>query len=245
MKKKLIIGIVIIIVLIVGLIIFFFKKENHDNSDLEVNEIEEVDKNQVSYQENVTVEDLKKDIGATGDTEIYEIQQEYDGRNIITIKPSIRYKVAFAGMIKNSIPTMEELDTIINGNLPEKSGIWINEESREKVLELFNDESLNSNYIIDDEGYLKIQDENNQNEMDKKIANIINGDKQYILDISSVCYIVDDLTGEILDYNFEDMDQYQVYEYFDDNDRSIIFITENSNSLMTETEILNSVVELF
>jgi len=61
----------------------------------------EVDKNQIAYQENVTVDEIKNETGATGNSNIYEIQQEYDGRNVVTVKANIKYKVAFAGMIKN------------------------------------------------------------------------------------------------------------------------------------------------
>ena len=60
----------------------------------------------------------------------------------------------------------------------------------------------------------------------------------------SVCYIVDNLTGEIWDYNFENMDKYQTYEYFEDNDKMIIFITENTNNLLSNSDIFNSIIEL-
>ena len=80
---------------------------------------------------------------------------------------------------------------------------------------------------------------------DKKIEEIINGNKLYIIDISSTCYIVDEITGEILDYNFEDMDEYQTYQYFEDGDKKIIFITENQNNQLTVKEIIESVIELF
>ena len=98
--------------------------------------------------------------------------------------------------------------------------------------------------MIDDGGYLKIDEKNNQNENDKKIEKIIKSKKQYILDISSVCYIVDDITGEILDYNFENMDKYQTYEYFEDNDKMIVFINENKGNQMSNKEIFKSVINL-
>ena len=56
-----------------------------------------------------------------------------------------------------------------------------------------------------------------------------NGDKIYSITISSKCYIVDEITGEIQDYSFEDMDEYQTYEYFEDEEKMIICITENIN----------------
>lgn len=246
-NKKLITFILILLLIILIIIAFAFlqhKKDKNENNQIETNIFEEVDKNQISYQENVTVDELKNEVGATGNTDIYEIQQEYDGRNIITVKANIKYKVAFAGMIKKSTPKMEELDEILNKNHPKENGIWIEKQSRDKILEIFNNNKVNSRYIIDDNGYLKIEDKNNQNEIDKKLEEIINGNEQYILDISSVCYIVDEITGEILDYNFENMDKYQTYEYFEDNDKMIIFITQNKNNLLTNVEIFNSIIKL-
>ena len=76
------------------------------------------------------------------------------------------------------------------------------------------------------------------------MENLINGDKQYIIDISSVCYIVDSITGEILDYNFEKMDRYQTYQYFQDDKLMLIFINENSDEQLNKDEIFTSLVEL-
>ena len=246
-NNKKVIPFIIIVFLIILIIVFTllqYKKNKDESNIIETNIFEEVNKNQISYQENVTVDELKNEIGATGNTDIYEIQQEYDGRNIITVKANVKYKVAFAGMIKSSTPKMEELDEILNENHPKENGIWVEKQSRDKILDIFNNDKVNSKYIIDDEGYLKIQDKNNQNETDKKLERIINGNKQYIIDISSVCYIVDDVTGEILDYNFENMDKYQIYEYFEDNDKMIIFVTQNKTNILTDENIFNSVIEL-
>ena len=244
-NKKVIILVVLLIMFVAILVLLFNKRMQKDNNQNNFEQYgEQVDKNQIDYQPDVTVEEIKNEIGATGNTDIYEVEQEYDGRNILAVKPSIKYKVAFAGMIKNAKPSMSELDNIIEEKLPHKTGIWVEEKSRDKILEIFNDGNVNSKYLIDDDGYLKIDRKNNQNENDKKIEKIIKGKKQYILDISSVCYIVDDITGEILDYNFENMDKYQTYEYFEDGDKSIVFVTENSTNVLTNLEIFESIIKL-
>lgn len=245
-KKEKMLLVVILIIVSVFLILLVntklkVKKERNQNDFEQYGE--KVDKNQVAYKENTNVEELKNEVGATGNADIYEVEKEYDGRNIITVKPSIKYKVAFAGMIKKSKPNMNELDNILNQKLPKKNGIWVEEKSRDKILALFNNK-VNSKYTIDNEGYLKIESKNNQNDNGKKIEKIINGNKQYILDISSICYIVDDVTGEILDYNFENMDKYQIFEYFEDNDKIIVFITQNKAGLLTDNEIFNSIIRL-
>lgn len=244
-NKKVIILVVLLIMFVAILVLLFNKRIQKDNNQNNFEQYgEQVDKNQIEYQPDVTAEEIKNEIGATGNTDIYEVEQEYDGRNILAVKPSIKYKVAFAGMIKNAKPSMSELDNIMEEKLPHKTGIWVEEKSREKILEIFNDGDVNSKYLIDDDGYLKIDRKNNQNDNDKKIEKIIKGKKQYILDISSVCYIVDDITGEILDYNFENMDKYQTYEYFEDNDKMIVFINENKGNQMSNKEIFKSVINL-
>ena len=245
-NKKVIILVVLLIMFVAILVLLFNKRIQKDNNQNNFEQYgEQVDKNQIEYQPNVTVEEIKNEIGATGNTDIYEVEQEYDGRNVLAVKPSIKYKVAFAGMIKKAKPSMNELDNIVEEKLPHKTGIWVEEKSRDKILEIFNDGDVNSKYLIDDDGYLKIDRKNNQNDNDKKIEKIIKGKKQYILDISSVCYIVDDITGEILDYNFENMDKYQTYEYFEDKDKYIVFVTENSNNVLTNLEIFESIIKLF
>lgn len=253
MKNKKIFIVVTLIIIVLLMIIVLNKTTNQkDNANTNVNMVEfinntytQTDKNEIEYQENATVEDLKAQTGITASNEIFEIQQEYDGRKVLTVKPSLKYKVAFAGMIKNSLPQMNELDKIIEENLPQYTGIWAENNSRNKILQLFNSENTNSEYYIDEQGYLKISKKNTQNNNDKKIENAINSNKQYILDISSVCYIVDNITGEILDYNFEKMDKYQTYEYFQDDTRMIIFINENSNNQLSDSNIFNSIVEIF
>lgn len=245
-NKKVIILVVLLIMFVAILVLLFNKRIQKDNNQNNFEQYgEQVDKNQIEYQPDVTVEEIKNEIGATGNTDIYEVEQEYDGRNILAVKPNIKYKVAFSGMIKNAKPSMSELDNIMEEKLPHKTGIWVEEKSRDKILEIFNDGDVNSKYLIDDDGYLKIDRKNNQNDNDKKIEKIIKGKKQYILDISSVCYIVDDITGEILDYNFENMDKYQTYEYFEDKDKYILFVTENSNNVLTNLEIFKSIINLF
>lgn len=250
-NKKILITICIlaIFLIVLGTIVFIFnsKKDDKNYANEIINNIyTELDKNDIQYQENVTIEDLKNQTSITGNDEIYEIGQEYDGRNVLTVKANVKYKVAFAGMIKKTAPKFEELDQILEQNLPKYTGIWIETNSRENILNLFNNsQNTNSQYTINKDGYLEITQKNSQTESDKKIENAINGKRQYILDLSSICYIVDDVTGEILDYNFENLDRYQTYEYFEDEDKSIVFINQNTHSQLSDLEILNSIIEIF
>ena len=247
-KKQIIIGIAIMIIVV--FIIFLMTRNNNKKYDgngfVAINNIyTNIDKNQIEYSENTNVEELKQESGKTGDSNIYEVETEYDGRKTLQVKPSLKYKVAFTGMIKNGKPLTSELDDIYSKNIPSNNGIWVEKYSREKIKKYLNDTGLfKLKYEINDDGYLKISDNQKINDYDKKIINIINGNKLYILDVNSVCYIVDDITGEILDYNFENMDKYQTYEYFEDNDKMIIFINENKSNQLDDKEIFESVINL-
>lgn len=255
-KKKIILIVSSMLIIVVALVILFVTRNEptESNNEEEVtmaetkNQINEMD-NEVSNigQDtigNAEVEELKKTTGVTGNSNIYEVQTEFEGQKILTVKKSVRFKTAFAGMIKKGLPQQSELDDILNKNYPSKKGIWIEENSRNKVLEIFNNGNSNK-YDINNEGYLQIKNKTSQNEVDKKIEKAINGNKTIILDVSSVCYIIDDMTGNILDCNFEENDKYQSHEYFEDNNSLIIFITENKENQLDKSKILSNIVQLF
>ena len=261
-RKKVIICIIICILIISVIVIYNIKKENDNNSSENIKQEEKSDDNKeniensekeiqitTSTQEESQISSEEKteiieETGKQGDSDLYEIQEGEDSVKIATIKSSVKYKVAFAGMIKNRVPEKEELDNVLEEKHPRYSGIWIKSESQSEFLKYISSVTK-SEYEINEKGYLKIKNKKKQNDYDKKIEEIINGNKLYIIDISSTCYIVDEITGEILDYNFEDMDEYQTYQYFEDGDKKIIFITENQNNQLTVKEIIESVIEVF
>lgn len=246
MNKKIKFIILIIIILLLVSLTIVFVKINKNTEMTQENETTNNTNNENNNQENQEkVEELKNQISATGDTNLYEVQKDYTGKEVLAVKANIKYKVALAGMLKKSLPNLSETDEIIKNNAPKDVGIWIEQNSRKKVNQFIEENSyLESKYYIDNNGYIKIKDKSKQNEYDKKLEKIINGDRQYILNISSVCYIIDNITGEILDYNFEKMDKYQTYEYFEDNKLMIIFINENTNKQLDKKEIFESIINL-
>lgn len=220
------------------------KNDNQVSENYE-KEYEEMKNNSIMYDEKSTLEQLKEEYKIIGADEIYQIETEDDGRKVVTIRPSIEYKVAFCGMIKNSKPEFAEIDSVFEKNNPTKNGIWIKSDDREKVLKyLNNNESLKAEYNVNEEGYLEIIRNNNATDVDKKIHNLINGNKQYIFCISSICYMVDPVTGEIVDNPYNELEEYQTYEYFKYEDRMIIFITENRENKMTNEKIFKSILDL-
>lgn len=137
------------------------------------------------------------------------------------------FEVAFCGMIKKSKPSFEEIEDICKEYEPIENGVWINTSSRDEMLEyLNNSEKFNSKYNIDKYGYLRIEEVNNQSDKDKEIEKMISGNKKYILDISDVYYMIDPVTGDIVDNPYNDLDGEQTYDYCEDGDRVIVFISE-------------------
>ena len=163
-NRKIIIAIssIIIILIIITFTIIKVKNKDEDKGISIINdEYTRIDKNQLSYKDNVTVDELKESVGLTANSDIYEIQEEFDGRKILTVKADLKYKVAFAGMIKKRLPTMDELDKILQDNLPKYNGIWVEKDTRNKLLEILNGNKFNSKYSIDNNGYIKIDEKNN------------------------------------------------------------------------------------
>ena len=165
MKKNILIVLLlaIVVVIVIGLI-FNNKKENSDQNILQ-NEIKSDEfMNRIVSTDSNEINAIKNEINATGQTDIYQIEEEYDGRKIIQVKPDVQYQVALAGIIKNGIPAEDEINTILE-QAPNSSGMWISESSREKFMEL-----LNSNNIVDfeitNEGYLKCNKQENLTEQE-------------------------------------------------------------------------------
>ena len=239
MKKKIII-ISILLIIVVGIIIGVFARKKKNNKDI-IN-YDELKQNSEMYNESATLEDLKKEYGATGDENLYDIETEYDGRKVLEIKASENFKVAFAGLVENRKITLDEATKIFDDEYPTNNGIWVEEKSREKILNYLNN-NLNSKYEIDKNGYLTISSKKNS-DYDNKIEKIINSNKQYIIGINSKKYYIDAISGEILDNPFEEFDKYQTYAYCQDDDKIVICITENTSKKLSNKEIFDSVVSL-
>ena len=249
-KRKIIIFaiIVIVIVIIILSVMYFFNHQGttgeSDTTNTEYLEVPnvEIDKNQIDYNPNATVDELKEYTGASGDSELYEVSTEYDGRKVLKIKDNIMYDVALAGILKQGKPEFAEIDTL-KRQAPSKTGIWISENSRTNFLNLLQ-EQTKTEYSINDEGYLEIKNKNSQNDIDKKLEDLIsNNEKQFIIDMSGIDYTIDTVTGEIVEYPFEEIDAYQVFDYIANGNNNIIVVTTNTQKALTNNEILSSIIE--
>lgn len=241
MKKNILIFLLlaIVVVIVIGLI-FNNKKENSDQDILQ-NEIKSDEfMNRIVSTDSNEINAIKNEINATGQTDIYQIEEEYDGRKIIQVKPDVQYQVALAGIIKNGIPAEDEINTILE-QAPNSSGMWISESSREKFMEL-----LNSNNIVDfeitNEGYLKCNKQENLTEQEEKLKDMAESDKLYVIDVSGKTYQRDYISGEVIEYPFEEMDPYQVLEPYEIENSIILGVTSNKENRLSNKEILDAII---
>ena len=243
-KKNIIIFIIILILVISILFIIFNNKENKQyisiRSEFKNNYEPVIEKNFIDDEE---ISKIKEDNQITGNSDLYEINTEYDGRKVINIKANIQYKVAFAGIIKQDIPQLDEVDKIFNDNYPSKKGIWIEQHSREKVLKLL-EQNMKSKYSITEDGYLSMDNKDEQNENDRNLERLINTDNTIIITINNFYYEVDTITGEIVEYPFEKLDSYQSYDYVRFNNDIIVIVTSNMKRDLTDKEILEDILKI-
>ena len=249
MKKstKIVIGVAIVLVvcLFIILAVNIFNKDDQvaDNSNF-VNNYTNIDKeNEISYQNSATVEELKEETGLTGDESIYQIDTEYDGRKTLNVKADIQYKVALAGILTGEMPEYNNIDQIISQTPIEKNGMWIDKNIQDKFLNMLG-EVTKSEYEINSDGYLSIKNGGNKNDNDKKIENLINGENKYIITITDKYYQLDTVTGEVVEFPFEQLDNYQTFDIVRNTDNSnIICITSNKNNRLTNKEIMQDVID--
>ena len=249
----------LIIVIIIG-IIFGIKKENYENvketnnieeTNIENQETIESNKNLIEEETDTTInnvvnvsieelQDMKKEINSTGNTDIYQVEKEKDGRKILQIKPQIQFNVDLAGIIKKSKPEEKELENLLE-NIPSNNGIWISNQSRDLILMLLNRNSINNFYISED-GYLK-RDGGIESDIEKELEKMINSKKLYIINITGIAYQRDYISGEIVEYPFEEMDPEQVLESYKYENKIILELSTNAKHKLTDKEILETIVK--
>ena len=240
MKKTIKILVLILIVIVIGISIKYIKKvKNKNKIDKTYNEMKQ---NSLMYNNTATVDDLKEEYGMSGNDDLYDVETDYDGRQVLNVKATENFKVAFTGLVKGTKNSIENSSEIFESEYPTENGIWIEKNSREKIEKYLN-ENMKSKYKINEKGYLTISEKKSSKE-DNEIEKIINGNKQYIIGISGINYYIDALTGEAVDNPFEELDKYQTYAYCQDEDKMVIFITENKSKALQNSEIFESVLAL-
>lgn len=235
------IGLIVIICIITTFTILKTNKQDLSKESLTNQDSNKTNENSVS--DNLSeqkIEDIKQNLGYNNtDASIYEIKKEYDGREVIAIKPNIQYRVAMAGTIKNGKPEFSEIDNLLK-QAPNKRGIWIAKNSRERFLDILQ-KYTNCDYAINEEGYLVQEQKNNLNEIDKIINIAMNNKKSYSVCINSIAYLVDEVTGNIEEYPFEEIDPEQSFELFETENASLYVITQNTYKKLDYKSIIEDV----
>ena len=72
---------------------------------------------------------------------------------------------------------------------------------------------------------------------------MITSNNLYIIDISSKYYMLDEVTGEVVENPFEDMAPYSPYETFESENKTIYFISENNQGKINQEEALKEILE--
>ena len=227
MEKR---NVIIVLILLLSLCIIFIgvdklssKEEKNNNSKIDIAE-------------------LKYNKGATADDNLYEIKKDIDGRDILVIKEELSYKVALAGILSSQKPTFENLEQSIKSqNL--YSGIWISIESRQTIISLIN-EYLQDKYIINEEGYLLLEEKTkNSNSYDINLQKCLQNNKTYIIAVLGEIYQIDNMTGQIQLYPFEQIDKYQLCEPIEYEDKKIIVLSTNKQKQLSEQELIEAMIE--
>ena len=200
--------------------------------------------NNILYQNNLSIEEIKNELGYTADSSLYNIDTEYDGRKVISIKPDIQFMVAFDGIIKPQELELSKLETIFNENYPKQCGIWIEKDSRKHINEIIN-KNTKSIYKINNEGYLEIEEKKEQNDFDVVLEKLINSNFTIILSINSFYYEIDNVTGEIVQYPFEQLDNYQPLDMIKSENNFFIVLSSNENNKLTDKQILDELFIIF
>lgn len=229
-KRSIYILIILCIICLFFISILIIKTKRNNNENINIDN--------TLYQNDLSIEQIKKELGYTADSNLYSIDTEYDGRKVLNIKHDLQYMVAFAGLIKTEDLKTSEVEDIFKENYPKQCGIWIENSTREKISELIN-KSTNSKYIINENGYLKIEEQNKQNENDVILEKLINSNKTIVLTINSYYYEIDNVTGEINKYPFEQLDEYQPLDMIKNENNILIVLSSNKNNKLTEKQILD------
>lgn len=247
MKKKIIICCLIIV--IISIVFFVTRKivkmgSEENTPSLPINYIEENEENKENEEDlqnqNETISKIIEEQGLKADENIYEVSSEYDGREILTVKPSVKYNVLLAGMLSTEKIELQNLEKYLE-NAPTHTGIWIEESSRDKFLELIKN-IANAEYSIDEYGFLHQKEVWVMNNYDKKITEMLNDKKLHVFSIKSSMYIVDEVDGSIREYPFEEMDPNDGFEYVEAENKEAYIISKNKEGKINQEEVLKEIL---
>lgn len=254
MKKYYYIIIIVIVLIMLGMIFKDKDRKKQDkNENLLENEINVIQKSDSAEENEITeenkdiieatpeeIEEIKNKINAQGNSNIYQVEQEKDGRKILQIKPDIQFNVDLAGIMKQDKPEENEIEELVK-KAPEDNGVWISPNSREEFFKMLNQNNPDNHFVLDN-GYLK-HNGNTENEVEEKLVKMIDSNKIYYINIAGKAYERDYISGEITEYPFEDMDPTQIIEPYINKNKTILEVTTTKSEKLTRQEILEAIVQ--
>jgi hypothetical protein len=238
MEKK---NIIISIITIISVVVVFVIVNNWDKSNKQESSSNHIISNETNRYDKVVINEIKNQINATAQTEMYQIEEEYDGRKILQIRPEIQFQTVLAGILKREKPHEEEIQEL-EKKQPKQKGIWISEQAREPFLKQLLEENQIKDYTINEQGYLKYTRKEDEDSRKKILNTAIDANKQYIIDMEGKTYIRDEFTGEIVEYPFEKMDPYQAIDIYRKDESTILEITTNEKKKLSNQEILEEIL---
>ena len=156
------------------------------------------------------------------------------------VNSQMQYKTALAGALKNAKPEENEIDNLILDFSIEK-GMYITENSREKFQQILKECNVKA-FTVDNRGFLVKTNFEKENNIEEKLDELISNGKKYIIDITDICYIRDEINGEITEYPFVELDSTQICEPFENDDTELLFIN-NKEDKITAMEILETILK--
>ncbi len=238
MRKRYCVIITLIVISIIATTIFIItrkpKQEEVNNENITQSS------KSSNYDNTEEIETIKNELNATANTDIYQVEEEPGGRKILQVKPEVQFEVDLAGIIKNAKPEEKELQPF-SEKVPKANGVWISNQSRNNFLQLLNKNGI-KNFSITEEGYLQSNEADN-NVIVRNLQNMINSNKLYIINMTGIAYERDYISGEIVEYPFEDMDPFQIIEPYQKGDKIILEVTSNKKQKLSDKEILETIVQ--
>ena len=83
---------------------------------------------------------------------------------------------------------------------------------------------------------------NQEQEQEEKLKDMAESDKLYVIDVSGKTYQRDYISGEVIEYPFEEMDPYQVLEPYEIENSIILGVTSNKENRLSNKEILDAII---
>lgn len=188
---------------------------------------------------------------------LVELPQVYNHEQVVSQELAEKYISATMQMLNDlgntqkpfSLRKMSEEEKIqekdtqkIMEEAPSESGMYITETSRTKFKEILEKCDINA-FVVNENGYLEENGEQIKNELEQELKEVITNGKRYIIDVSDICYIRDEVSNKIVEYPFVEMEPLQICEPFEKENTVLLFINTNKENKIEPQEIIKTILQ--